>query len=207
MKIEQYCVGEVATNCYFVINDETKEMLIIDPGDFAQMLAEKIKQKGLKPQAILLTHGHFDHAMAAEELAEIFHIKVYAHESEKNTLEQPQLNVSAMIGKRDSYHADVYVKEGEILKLANMELKVLHTPGHTEGGCCYYLEKEQVVFSGDTLFCQSVGRTDFPGGSMSQIVRSIKEKLMVLPDVTKVYPGHMDITTIGKERAYNPFIS
>ncbi|MFG6383597.1 MAG: MBL fold metallo-hydrolase [Lachnospiraceae bacterium] len=207
MKIEQYCVGEVATNCYFVINDETKEMLIIDPGDFAQMLAEKIKQKGLKPQAILLTHGHFDHAMAAEELAEIFHIKVYAHESEKNTLEQPQLNVSAMIGKRDSYHADVYVKEGEILKLANMELKVLHTPGHTEGGCCYYLEKEQVVFSGDTLFCQSVGRTDFPGGSMSQIVRSIKEKLMVLPDETKVYPGHMDITTIGKERAYNPFIS
>lgn len=207
MKIEQYCVGEVATNCYFVINDETKEMLIIDPGDFAQMLAEKIKQKGLKPQAILLTHGHFDHAMAAEELAEIFHIKIYAHESEKNTLEQPQLNVSAMIGKRDSYHADVYVKEGEILKLANMELKVLHTPGHTEGGCCYYLEKEQVVFSGDTLFCQSVGRTDFPGGSMSQIVRSIKEKLMVLPDETKVYPGHMDITTIGKERAYNPFIS
>lgn len=207
MKIEQYCVGQVATNCYFAINEETKEMLIIDPGDSAQMLAEKIKQKNLKPQAILLTHGHFDHAMAAEELAEIFHIKIYAHESEKSTLEQPQRNVSVMIGKRDSYYADVYVKDGEILNLANMELKVLHTPGHTEGGCCYYLEKEQVVFSGDTLFCQSVGRTDFPGGSMSQIVRSIKEKLMVLPDETKVYPGHMDITTIGKERAYNPFIS
>lgn len=206
MKIEQYCVGQVSTNCYFAINDETKEMLVIDPGDSARMLTEKIRQEGWKPQAVLLTHGHFDHAMAAEELAENFGIKIYAHEAEKNTLEQPRMNVSAMIGHKDSYHADVYVKDGEVLKLAGLELKVLHTPGHTEGGCCYYLEKEQVLFSGDTLFCQSVGRTDFPGGSMSQIVRSIKEKLMTLPDEVKVYPGHMDLTTIGMERAHNPFL-
>ncbi|MBO5486839.1 MAG: MBL fold metallo-hydrolase, partial [Eubacterium sp.] len=197
MKIEQYCVGQVGTNCYFAINDETKEMLVIDPGDSADMLTEKIRQKGLKPQAVLLTHGHFDHAMAAEELAGNFGIKIYAHEAEKDTLEQPKLNVSAMIGRRDSYHADVFVKDGDVLKLAGMELKVLHTPGHTQGGCCYYLEAEKILFSGDTLFCQSVGRTDFPGGSMSQIVRSIKEKLMALPDEVKVFPGHMDVTTIG----------
>ncbi|MCI9137351.1 MAG: MBL fold metallo-hydrolase [Lachnospiraceae bacterium] len=206
MRIEQYCVGQVATNCYFAINEETKEMLIIDPGDSAEMLSEKIKTKGLKPQAVLLTHGHFDHAMAAEEMAEKFGIKIYAHEAEKDTLEQPRKNVAIMIGRKDVYHADVYVKDGEILNLAGMELKVLHTPGHTKGGCCYYFEREKVLFSGDTLFCQSVGRTDFPGGSMSEIVRSIKEKLMVLPDEVRVYPGHMDSTTIEIERAGNPYL-
>lgn len=206
MEIEQYCVGQVATNCYFAINGETKEMLVIDPGDSAKMLADKINQEGLKPQAILLTHGHFDHVMAAEELAGIFGVKIYAHEKEQDTLENPGKNVSLMVGGRDAYHADVYVKDGEVLELAGMKVKVLHTPGHTAGGCCYYLEEEGALFSGDTLFCQSVGRTDFPGGSMSEIVRSIKEKLMALPDEVRVYPGHMDLTTIGKERAYNPFL-
>ncbi|MCI8300341.1 MAG: MBL fold metallo-hydrolase [Lachnospiraceae bacterium] len=206
MKIEQYCVGQVGTNCYFAVNEETKELLVIDPGDSAQMLAEKIRRKGLRPAAVLLTHGHFDHAMAAQELAELFDVKIYAHEAEKSTLEQPALNVSAMIGRRDSYHADLYVSDGDVLNLAGMEIQVLHTPGHTEGGCCYYLEKEQVLFSGDTLFCQSVGRTDFPGGSMTKIVRSIREKLLTLPDQVNVYPGHMDLTTIGMERAQNPFL-
>ena len=206
MEMKHYCVGQVATNCYFAINEETKEMLVIDPGDSAQMLAEKIKKEGLKPKAVRLTHGHFDHAMAAEELAELFGIPVYAHEAEKDTLEDSGKNVSIMIGRRDSYHADVYVRDGEVLQLAGMELKVLHTPGHTAGGCCYYLEKEKVLFSGDTLFCQSVGRTDFPGGSMSKLVRSIKEKLMALPDEVRVYPGHMGLTTIGTERARNPYL-
>ncbi len=206
MKIEQYCVGQVATNCYFIINNETKEMLIVDPGDSAQMLADRIRRENLEPKAVLLTHGHFDHAMAAEELAEMFGIKIYAHEAEKDTLKDPGKNVSLMIGLRDVYQADVFVKDEEILELAGMELKVLHTPGHTAGGCCYYLEKEKVLFSGDTLFCQSVGRTDFPGGSMSGIVRSIKDKLMVLPDEVKVYPGHMDRTSIGAERAHNPYL-
>lgn len=206
MRVEQYCVGDVGTNCYFAINEETGEMLVIDPGDSAGMLAGKIREGGWKPQAVLLTHGHFDHAMAAEELAGMFGIQVYAHEAEKETLEQPRLNVSAMIGRRDVYHADVFVKDGQALELAGMECRVLHTPGHTEGGCCYYLEKEKVLFSGDTLFCQSVGRTDFPGGSMSALVRGIKEKLMVLPDDVEVYPGHMGMTTIGSERIRNPFL-
>lgn len=206
MEMKHYCVGQVATNCYFAINEETKEMLVIDPGDSAQMLAEKIKKEGLEPKAVLLTHGHFDHAMAAEELAEMFGIQIYAHEDEKDTLEDPGKNVSIMVGRRDSYHADVYVRDGDVLEVAGLQLKVLHTPGHTAGGCCYYLEKEKVLFSGDTLFCQSVGRTDFPGGSMSKIVRSIKEKLMTLPDEVRVYPGHMGLTTIGTERARNPYL-
>ena len=207
MKIEQYCIGQVQTNCYSAINEKTQEMLVIDPGDCAQLLAEKIKQKGLKPKAILLTHGHFDHAMAAEELAGIFGVKIYAHEAEKETLEQSGLNASGMIGRRDSYQADVFVKDGQVLQLAGMDLTVLHTPGHTEGGCCFYSEEDKVLFSGDTLFCQSVGRTDFPRGSMSQLIRSIRGKLLVLPDDVKVYPGHMGVTTIGMERRGNPFIS
>ena len=206
MKIEQYCVGQVGTNCYFAINEACNEVLIVDPGDSTGMLAEKIRQEGLLPRAILLTHGHFDHAMAAEELAGMFGVKIYAHEAEQEVLRQPRLNVSAMIGRRDTYHADIFVKDGEELELAGMPCKVLHTPGHTAGGCCYYFEQDKTLFSGDTLFCQSVGRTDFPGGSMAQIVRSIKEKLLTLPDDVRVYPGHMDATTIGFERVQNPFI-
>ena len=206
LKIEEFCVGEVQTNCYFAINETTKEMLVVDPGASAKRLAQEIKDRGIQPVAILLTHGHFDHAGAAEELAELLNVKIYAHEAEKDTLENPQNNVSGMIGKYETYHADIYVKDGEVLTLAGFELKVLHTPGHTAGGCCYYIAKEDVLFSGDTLFCQSVGRTDFPGGSMSQIVRSIREKLLELPDYTKVYPGHMEATTIGQERQWNPYL-
>ena len=111
-----------------------------------------------------------------------------------------------MVGIKEIYHADCYVKDGEILNLAGFEIKVLHTPGHTKGGCCYYIEKEQAVFSGDTLFNSSVGRTDFPGGSATVLLRSIEEKLMPMPGQTKVYPGHNDTTTIGWEKQYNPFL-
>ena len=116
------------------------------------------------------------------------------------------------MGANESYHADVYLKDNQELQLAGFDIRVIHTPGHTEGGCCYYLPEEKVLFSGDTLFARSVGRTDFPGGSMSQLVRSIREKLMALhdpqdadSDIT-VYPGHNDVTTIETERKYNPYL-
>ncbi len=206
MKINQYVVGEVQTNCYIIINEETKECLIVDPGAAARQLASRIKADALKPVAVLLTHGHFDHAGAAKELAEEFEILIYAHEAEEDTLKEPRKNVSWMVGREESYKADVYVNERETLNLAGFSIQVIHTPGHTKGGCCYYFKDEQVLFSGDTLFAQSVGRTDFPGGSMSEIVRSIREKLMVLPDETTVYPGHNDVTTIKTERNYNPYL-
>ena len=206
LKINQYVVGAVQTNCYFAINDETKETLIVDPGDNAKQLADRIRQEELKPVAVLLTHGHFDHAGGAAELAREFQIPVYAHEDEKETLEDPKLNVSWMMGKEEHFSADEFVADEQELDLAGFHIRVLHTPGHTVGGCCYYLPYEDVVFSGDTLFCMSVGRTDFPKGSMSAIVRSIKEKLMVLPERTTVYPGHNDVTTIENERMYNPYL-
>ena len=192
LKINHYVVGPVQTNCYFAINEETKELIIIDPGDAAKQLSERIRKEGCKPVAILLTHGHFDHASAAEELAKEFGISIYIYEDDKETLEDPE--------------ADVFLKDEQELDLAGFHIRVLHTPGHTKGGCCYYFPYEDVLFSGDTLFCTSVGRTDFKGGSSSDLIRSIKEKLMVLPDRTTVYPGHNDVTSIENERMYNPYL-
>lgn len=207
LRVEQYVVGPVMTNCYFAVNEETNEALVIDPGDSAKLLIEKIKEHNLTPVAVLLTHGHSDHALAAEEVANAFGIKIYAHEAEKETLETPSINLCGMFGLQGvAFHADVFVKDNDLLELAGFSIRVFHTPGHTKGGCCYYIEKEQAIFSGDTLFQASVGRTDFPGGSMSTLVRSIEEKLFPLPGQTRVYPGHNETTTIGWERQYNPFL-
>lgn len=153
-----------------------------------------------------MTHGHFDHASAAEELAKEFGISIYIYEDDKETLEDPEANVSYMMGESKVFHADVFLKDEQELDLAGFHIRVLHTPGHTKGGCCYYFPYEDVLFSGDTLFCTSVGRTDFKGGSSSDLIRSIKEKLMVLPDRTTVYPGHNDVTSIENERMYNPYL-
>lgn len=206
LRVEQYVVGPVMTNCYFAVNEDTKEMLVIDPGDAGEMIVNKIKEKNFTPVAVLLTHGHFDHAGAAKTVADAFGIKIYAHENEKETLETPSVNLSGMSGCQATYGADCFVKDGDILQLAGFEIQVMFTPGHTKGGCCYYIKKEQAVFSGDTLFKESVGRTDFPGGSATVLLHSIEEKLMPLPGQTVVYPGHNDTTTIGWERQYNPFL-
>ena len=206
IKVESYVVSDFGTNCYFVINTETKEMLIVDPGDNATMLAAKIEDEQLKPVAILLTHGHLDHAGAAEELAKKFEVKIYAHEAEKETLEDSRMNLTAAFGAAKVFHADAFLKDEEILELIGCKIKVLFTPGHTPGGCCYYFNDQRILFSGDTLFCESVGRTDFPGGSSSTLIRSIREKLLNLSDDIKVYPGHMAQTSIGTEKMYNPFI-
>ena len=133
LKVRHLVVGAVATNCYIAENRKTKEALIIDPGDNAARIEQIIKEDGVVPVAVLLTHGHFDHAMAAQEVAEQYGIKIYAHETEKETLETPQINLSGMIGRTLTFHADCYVKDGEILNLAGFEIRVLHTPGHTQG--------------------------------------------------------------------------
>lgn len=207
MHLEQYVVGMVATNCYLVENTLTKESLIIDPGAEAERLQQAIGERKQKPVAILLTHGHFDHAAAAGELAKQYQIPVYAHEAERRTLETPALNLSqGMGGSADSYHADVFLSDEQELDLAGFHIRVLFTPGHTPGGCCYYIPREDVVFSGDSLFCGSIGRTDFPEGSARRLIDGVRSKLMVLPEQTLVLPGHDSRTTIEQERMYNPFL-
>lgn len=209
MKVEHYILGPVQTNCYIAINDQTKEAVVIDPGDSGKALADRVKANGYRPVAILLTHGHFDHAGGVENFKSCFDekIPVYAHEAEKETLANPALNLSSGMGwDPEVYHADIFVKDEEELELAGMKIRVLFTPGHTDGGCCFYFPKEAALFSGDTLFCQSVGRTDFPHGSMAKLLQAVKEKLFVLPDETHVYPGHEGDTTIGFEKENNFFV-
>ncbi len=208
--IRQAVVGPVQTNCYLVANTkgdlEKKPAFIVDPGDGATKLATFMENEGFEPEAILLTHGHFDHAGAAEALASRYNIPIYAFETEKEVLEDPDKNASWMVGASEVFHATHYLKDEEELDIAGIHIRVLHTPGHTKGGCCFYLPYEDVLFSGDTLFCQSVGRTDLPTGSMSEIVRSIREKLMVLPENTVVFPGHGEATDLEQEREYNPYL-
>ena len=205
-KIDSRILGMVGTNCYLLCNMDIKECVLIDPADSQDEISRMIDESGCSLKGILLTHGHFDHIMAADAIRDKYGVKVYASCDEKNTLEQPHMNLGEAYGLKLSVKADVWHKHGEILKLAGFDIEALHTPGHTEGGSCYYIREIGVLFSGDTLFCGSVGRTDFPGGSMSEIVRSIKEKVMVLPDDTKVYPGHGEGTSVGYERENNPFL-
>lgn len=207
IRVEVMVVGSVSTNCYFLINEESKEALIVDPGASAEAIRARVKEMGVCPKAILLTHGHFDHILAAEDLKEAFQIPIYASEKEKATLNDPSMNLTVgFLRKSYVMDADIYCKEGDVLPLVGCEIHVLETPGHTPGGCCYYLPAEQMVFTGDTLFCESVGRTDFKGGSYAEICRSMKEKLFVLPEKTVCYCGHGEPTEIGYEKEHNPYV-
>ena len=207
MKVGKFVLGPVATNCYIGINEETKECFIVDPATCPPEFVSYIKNAGLTVKAVLLTHGNFDHIMGLDALLKEFSVPVYAHETEREVLESEQLNSSAsMLGQPYSFSGADYVTNRQELRIAGFEILVIYTPGHTIGGCCYYIEKEKALFSGDTLFHGSVGRTDLPTGSMGQLVSSVRDRLFVLPDDTKVYPGHMEETTIGYEKKYNPFI-
>lgn len=211
IKIGRMVLSIRQTNCYFLYREGQKgengltETIVIDPGDRGAQIYEALTQKGFHVNAILLTHGHFDHIWGANELRRLSGAKIYAYEGEKSLCEDAEKNVSAQAGRPETVQADFYEKDGTVLSLAGFSLKLIATPGHTGGSCCYYLEEEKVLFSGDTLFEGSVGRTDFPTGSMSSLVRSIKEKLLVLPEDVVVYSGHGDTTTIGDEKKYNPY--
>ena len=180
---------------------------MIDPADNGNLIYDKLTQNGFSVEAILLTHGHFDHIWGTKELRELSGAKIYALDKEQTLCESVDNNLSAMVGRAYTVVPDEYVADGAELTFDNISFKVIATPGHTIGSCCYYVEKAGILISGDTLFQESTGRTDFPTGSMSSIVRSIREKLFVLPDDTKVYPGHGDSTTIGYEKKYNPFVA
>lgn len=199
-------VGPLATNCYIVSDENTKQAVIIDPGAQPEKIAGKVAELGLHVEAILLTHGHFDHMMAVDNLREKYQVSVYLGTEDAQVISSPEGNVSAMFGRPVATKADVLVKDGEELTLAGFSIHVLLTPGHTPGGVCYYFKEQEAAFSGDTIFEGSVGRTDFPGGSSSALTASIKKKLFVLPDDTQLFPGHGDSTTVGYEKQYNMFV-
>lgn len=206
LELQKCIVGNVSTNCYLLKNKETGEMLIIDPGDNAGKIEQKILEMQGKPMAILLTHGHFDHILAAEEIRKKYNIPIYADQKEEKTLQDARINLTAYQGNGYTLKVDVYLTDLQVEELAGFSVQMIETPGHTAGSCCYYLKDEDVLFSGDTVFCGSVGRTDFPGSSSAAIVNSLHRLLDALPDETEVYPGHDVSTTIGYEKRYNPFV-
>jgi hydroxyacylglutathione hydrolase len=208
MKIDYLILGGYQTNCYVLRKDNSaKDCLIIDPGLEAEELLEFIDEQKLNPLAVILTHGHVDHIAGVAALRDRFaQIKVYIHNLDTEMLTNPNINLSAMSGMAIVTEAeDVSLKERDLIDLAGVKLLVLHTPGHTPGGISLYSKQAGVVFVGDTLFADSIGRTDFPGGSMSQLLNSVREKLFTLPEQTEVYPGHGPATTIAAEKAHNPF--
>ena len=180
--------------------------MIEDPGACPKKLLSYIAEENLKPAAILLTHGHFDHIMGVDGFLKEFSIPVYVHEDDRDAMNDARLNQSRTYTSGYTFSDAVYVKDQEILKLAGYDMEVIHTPGHTMGCCCYYIASEDVLFSGDTLFQNSVGRTDFENSSTSALVRSVRERLFVLPDDTHVYPGHSGETMIGYEKTHNPYV-
>jgi len=208
MKIDRLILGAYETNCYILRSGETaKDCLIVDAGLEAGQLINFLKEHKLNPVAVVLTHGHIDHIAGVAALrAEFTDIKVYIHEIDAKMLTEAEHNLSTLTGLQFSADpADLFIEDGDVIEQAGVKLQVLHTPGHTPGGICLYSKDEGIVFTDDTLFADSIGRTDFPNGSMSQLLNSIKEKLLTLPDETKVYPGHGPITTIAREKAHNQF--
>ena len=206
IKIGRMVLSMCQTNCYFLYREDAKECILIDPADQGQQIYNALSKNGFTIQAILLTHGHFDHIWGANEVRSLAGVKMYAYEQEKELLNSEKLNVSKGAGRPYTVEADVYLKDGETLTVADMTCKCIATPGHTAGSCCYYFEDAGILVSGDTLFQESVGRTDLPTGNMRTLMNSVKQKLFVLPDETKVYPGHGESTTIGYEKKHNPFI-
>lgn len=211
LKIRNYVLGMVSTNVYIVTNEETGEAVIIDAAANAPKLKKIIdEQLQVVPRAVLLTHGHFDHIMAAEALAEAYQIPIYAAERERELLKRADMNLSGQFQTAVSIAQFEAVKDGDVLQLIGAKWKVLETPGHTAGSVCYYIEategltEQPLLFSGDTLFCESMGRTDLPTGSQTALLKSIGEKLLILPDETRVYPGHEEFTTISHEKQFNP---
>ncbi|MBW4828588.1 MAG: MBL fold metallo-hydrolase [Clostridiaceae bacterium] len=205
MKIERLPVGIYAANCYIIYCEDTKEGIVIDPGGEGDIILERIRKLDLNIKYIIITHGHVDHIGGLAEVKDGTGATVLIHEQDEEMLKDATKNLSSMMPTRETQtSADKFVEDGEKLNFGNHIIEIIHTPGHTLGGISIKIEEN--IFTGDTLFAGSIGRTDFPGGSYKQIIESIKRKLILYPDDTIVYPGHGPSSTIGREKASNPFI-
>lgn len=205
MKLDKMVVGSMQENCYILSCEETKEAIIIDPGFEGKRIIKFIEDNNLKPKHIVLTHGHYDHIGAVEEIKDTFNIDIVIHQEDVELIEDPDKNFSSRTGKVIKFSADRIVDEMNTVEFGNEEVVVLHTPGHTHGGIC--LLSDKILIAGDTLFKQSIGRTDLSGSTEKFLVKSIKKKLMVLEDDVEVFPGHGPNSTIGFERKNNPYLT
>ena len=205
MILETIEIRAFATNCYLVGCPETREAVIIDPGGEAPRILQVLRKHHFKGLYVINTHGHVDHIAANGEIKEATGAALLIHRLDAPNLTNSKRSMLSFLGKEAGPGADRVLEEGDIITVGNtVQLKVIHTPGHTPGGIC--LAGEGLIFTGDTLFAGSIGRTDFPGGSYETLIKSIKDKLLCYHDDLEIYPGHGPSSTIGEERKYNPFL-
>jgi glyoxylase-like metal-dependent hydrolase (beta-lactamase superfamily II) len=210
LKIKSFVFSPIQENTYLLYN-EFNDCLIIDPGCYFPEEKDELKafitQSGFKPKMLLNTHCHLDHVFGNKFIAETYSLTLQLHQKEKVLLDYAPTSGLMYDMPFDNYAGEyIYLKEGDIVKLGDDELKVIETPGHSPGHICFYCAKQNFIISGDVLFNRSIGRTDLPGGDHETLLKNIREKLFVLPDETQVYSGHGPVTTIGEEKAENPFL-
>jgi glyoxylase-like metal-dependent hydrolase (beta-lactamase superfamily II) len=207
MLFESFPVGPLACNCTILGDEETREAIVIDPGDDVSRIHKRLIEQGLKLKQILVTHGHIDHVGGALKLKRLTGAPIYMNENDLPQLEMMDTQ-AAWIGvpRPETAPPDEGLKDGQFVGLEHYPAQVLHTPGHTQGSICLHFAPAGLLIAGDTLFAGSIGRTDLPGGDFDQIIASLRSRLLTLPDETKVLPGHGPATTIGEERASNPFL-
>ena len=206
MKIVCIPVSLVDENVYLYYDETSLEGVVIDPGSDADVIIKEIENKNVAIKGILLTHGHYDHISAVSELKNYSNANIYACKQEAVVLENPDFNLSSRaLPESIRLKADVYLEDDDKIEFGNTSLTLIQTAGHTSGSSCFYSEENLVLFSGDTLFSGTVGRTDLPTSDTDTLLRSIREKLAVLPDGVTVYPGHGSHTTIAREKKYNPY--
>lgn len=202
MKVKTLSVGTIQANCYIVYDENTKETVVIDPGDESDLILKVIAHENLDIKYILLTHGHYDHIDAVDDIRAVTKASVMIHVDDHEMLTDTKKNM----GSRSIKPADVLLRNGDIINFGAYQLQVIYTPGHTKGSCCYYELNEKICFSGDTLFKGTVGRTDLYGGDYSAILESVRKRLSIVDDDTVVYPGHGPETTMAYERKVNPYV-
>jgi glyoxylase-like metal-dependent hydrolase (beta-lactamase superfamily II) len=208
MRLKTITSLDMGENCYIVIDEKSDDnkAIVIDPGDNAEKINRFLSMENINVQAICLTHCHFDHIGAADEVKEETGAPICICEGEEIVAENTSYNLTSMAGWPHKQQYDRVFKDGEKFAFGSLEFKVIKTPGHTPGGCCFYFENDAVLFAGDTLFFLSRGRTDFPGGSEEDLIKSIKEKLFTLPEDVHVFSGHGERTAIGFEKANNAMV-
>lgn len=205
MDLKLFYTGPMQVNTYLCVDESSKKGFIVDPGGASKPMENYIDSNEYDIEYIILTHGHGDHVCGVLHYKELYDAPIVGHKDDNFLFNDANENLSLQfVGKRIEFTPDVYVNEGDTLNVGNMELKIFHTPGHTPGGISILVDN--ILFSGDTLFADSIGRTDFKGGSFSVLKQAVHSKLFVLPDDTFVLPGHMGTTTIGHEKQYNPFL-
>ena len=204
MEIVTVCAGYSSANSYLLIDEETNQAALVDPGGEANELIFAIQANAVKVCAILLTHGHFDHILALDEIKKYTGAPVYIHRLDNACLTNPEFSLMTLVGRSDTFDpADVLLEDGDTISVGASTVKVIYTPGHTVGSVCF--KTDAGIISGDTLFYESIGRTDFPGGDFATIDASI-QRLYAIEGDENVYPGHGEKTSLSHERKYNPFV-